>query len=64
MAKLSQVAFCEPLGERKNLMKKIKFSTSTSTTWEKYSKQEVSQKVDKLADLLGIFHLLNRHWGP
>ena len=30
---------------------------------KKYSKQQVSQKVDKLADLLGVSHLLGRHPG-
>jgi molybdate transport system ATP-binding protein/molybdate/tungstate transport system ATP-binding protein len=42
-----------------NVKENIKYGMRS----KKYSKQEVSQKVDKLADLLGISHLLNRHPG-
>ena len=42
-----------------NVEKNIKYGMRS----KKYSKQEVTEKVNKLADLLGISHLLNRHPG-
>ena len=42
-----------------NVEKNIKYGMRSS----KLSKEEISQKVDKLTDLLGISHLLHRHPG-